>query len=190
MSALELELWDATLLRAITAGAKASRARHEVVSIVLDVFGDRLHLLVLASHQQDLQLMTRRLKDVPKVFRCLLSHLIEAPCTTTAFKFLSVLDDFLESSYFCFSGSKGDALDCLRLLGRLILHKFDTMKLLSAMPIGLCKWLADEEGILAEDEHQEMVSSRCSTSLILTLDFRLPLSTQAPSNNSLLLNYH
>ena len=44
MSALELELWDATLLRTITAGAKASRARHEVVSIVLDVFGDRLHL--------------------------------------------------------------------------------------------------------------------------------------------------
>ena len=44
MNALELELWDATILRAINAGAKASRARHEVVSIVLDVFRDRLHL--------------------------------------------------------------------------------------------------------------------------------------------------
>ena len=130
--------------------------------------------------------MTRRLKDVPKVLRCLLSHLIEAPCTTTAFKFLSVVDDFLESAYSCFSGCKGDALDCPRLLGRLILNKPDTMNLLSVMPIGLCKWLADEEGILAEDEQ----SSHYSTSLILTLAFRIPLSTQAPSNNSLLLNYH
>jgi hypothetical protein len=159
MSALELELWDATLLRAINTGAKASWARHEVVSIVLDVFGDRLPLYVLASHRRNLQLMTRRLKDVPKVLQCLLSHLIEAPCTTTAFRFLSVVDDFLESSYSCFSGNKGDALDCLRSLGRFILHKPDITKLLSAMPSGLCKWLADEESILAEDEHQEMVSS-------------------------------
>lgn len=101
--------------------------------------------------------MTRSVKEVPKVLLRLLSHLIEAPCTTTTFKFLSVVDDFLESSYSCV-GNKESAVDCLRLLARLIFYKPDITKFLSVMPNGLCKWLADEENVLTEIEHQEMVN--------------------------------
>lgn len=42
MDELEIELWNATLSRATSAGVKASRTKHEVVLMVLDVFGDML----------------------------------------------------------------------------------------------------------------------------------------------------
>ena len=101
-----------------------------------------------------------RLKDVPKVLLLLLSQLVSTPWTATTRRLLTITDDFLGSLYSRDVDGNAHGLKFLDVIGRLFAQSSnsDMAELIFAMSNGLCKWIADEDYILTQDEHREVVS--------------------------------
>ncbi len=158
----EIQTWEVTFSRAIAIGSKVSKPSYEVISVILDILGDsKLPLYVFPPCSLSLFFLTAtRLKVQPKVLWSLLSQLVSAPCTVTTRRLLTVTDDFLGSLYLCDVDSNAYGLKFLHLIGRLFTQSSgsELTELILAMPYGLCKWIADEDSILTQDEHRDVVS--------------------------------
>jgi hypothetical protein len=72
---------------------------------------------------------------------------------------LSIIDSVLQTSYPCVAERKTWVLECLRLISKLISQALDSeiIQIITVMPNGLCKWIADEDSVLTDFEHQEVV---------------------------------
>lgn len=93
------------------------------------------------------------------MLHCLLSYLVRSPFANVTFKLLSVFDSVLQTSYPCIAEKKTRVLDFLGLLSKLIAQARDSemLQIIAAMPHGLCKWIADEETVLSDLEHRQLV---------------------------------
>ena len=97
---------------------------------------------------------------MPTVLNSLLSHLVHFPCTNSTLRLLSIVDSVLQTSYLCITERKTWALECLRLIAKRISQALDSeiIRIIAVMPYGLCKWIADEDLVLTDFEHREVVS--------------------------------
>ena len=150
-----------TLSRSVEAGARVFQPSHVVISVVLDTLGEsKLYLYDVSDLTFKYCLLTTfSLKNVPCVLDGLLSHLVSSPCTNATLKLLSIIDSVLQTSYSCFAEHKTWALECLRLIADLISQAADfaIIPIIAVMPNGLCKWIADEDSVLTDSEHRDVV---------------------------------
>lgn len=162
MSSIEIEKWDAIFDRAIVVASKTAQTKDIVVSHFLKLLGEaKLVSWVIYSLLASRSILssTFRLKQTP----ALLKTLLRASSTgdsTLNIDLLTSVDAVLVSSY-CHSDEHVElGLDLLHFLGGLIPMVADSefVQFLSSLQAGMTMWIIDEDTLLSDDQHKNLVS--------------------------------
>ena len=94
-----------------------------------------------------------------RLLQCLLTQSLPASCSELNSKLLSLIDQALVLGYNTSVEEKAFALSMLRSIGSVISGSKETeiVQFLSTLQQGLSCWIADEEDVLRENEHRELV---------------------------------
>lgn len=105
-----------------------------------------------------------------KLLQCLLAQSLPASCSEVNIKLLRLVDEALVLCYNASVEAKACALSILRSIGSVISksNESELVQFLSVLQQGISCWIADEEMVLQENEHKELVCCfflRSSTSI-------------------------
>jgi hypothetical protein len=108
-----------------------------------------------------------RLRQTPALLKTLL-RASSIKDSKLNIQLLASVDAVLVSSYYCHSEEQVQlGLDLLHFLGELIpmMAKSEFVQFLSFLQAGMMLWIVDEDSLLSDDEHSDLVSLSLTDSL-------------------------
>lgn len=96
---------------------------------------------------------------MPRLLQCLLAQSLPASCSEVNAMLLSLIDEALVLCYNASVEEKACALSILRSISSVISksNESEIVQFLSMLQQGISCWIADEEEVLQENEHKELV---------------------------------
>ncbi|CAA7269069.1 unnamed protein product [Cyclocybe aegerita] len=143
----EFELWDGLFVKALDIGSSCLKSEEVVISRLVKSLED-------GSKLQSMRLCC-------KAIISLISHSAAVPCRSVIPKLLPMLDAAFYACYKKMHDEKEAAFDTLRTVAEVLSSTLesDMVEAISALQEGLCRWLADEDAALDDEEHKEVLET-------------------------------